>query len=155
MPHWTFKINTQTLIEIPIFCSYACLNHVLWTGLRSPGFRKDWWVKLSQTLSGMNILLVFTFNTSCAKMWGRFSIATQELYEKSLVRVEDGSLSAELLEIKSFLSVPQVNSHKPQRSFCCDCRSDVHFTPCLVIGFTVFRTWWRSWRYVRGTIWWV
>lgn len=46
-------------------------------------------------------------------MWERFSIATQELYEKSLVRVEDGSLSAELLEIKSFLSVPQVTPHKP------------------------------------------
>ncbi|XP_041805370.1 glomulin, FKBP associated protein a [Chelmon rostratus] len=30
-----------------------------------------------------------------------------ELYEKSLVRVEDGSLPADLLEIKSFLAVPQ------------------------------------------------
>ncbi|XP_074506867.1 glomulin, FKBP associated protein a [Sebastes fasciatus] len=30
-----------------------------------------------------------------------------ELYEKSLVRVEDGGLSADLLEIKSFLTVPQ------------------------------------------------
>ncbi|XP_054622747.1 glomulin, FKBP associated protein a [Dunckerocampus dactyliophorus] len=30
-----------------------------------------------------------------------------ELYEKSLVRVEDGSLPAELLEIKTFLTVPQ------------------------------------------------
>uniref|UniRef100_A0A8P4GT95 Glomulin, FKBP associated protein a n=1 Tax=Dicentrarchus labrax TaxID=13489 RepID=A0A8P4GT95_DICLA len=33
----------------------------------------------------------------------------QELYEKSLVRVEDGSLPADLLEIKTFLQVPQVN----------------------------------------------
>uniref|UniRef100_A0A665UH29 Glomulin, FKBP associated protein a n=1 Tax=Echeneis naucrates TaxID=173247 RepID=A0A665UH29_ECHNA len=32
---------------------------------------------------------------------------TQELYEKSLVRVVDGSLPAELLEIKTFLTVPQ------------------------------------------------
>ncbi|XP_034071357.1 glomulin, FKBP associated protein a [Gymnodraco acuticeps] len=30
-----------------------------------------------------------------------------ELYEKSLVRVEDGSLPADLLEIRSFLTVPQ------------------------------------------------
>ncbi|KAM4728414.1 glomulin, FKBP associated protein a isoform 1-T2 [Anableps anableps] len=30
-----------------------------------------------------------------------------ELYEKSLVRVEDGSLPADLLEIKTFLTVPQ------------------------------------------------
>ncbi|KAM9349134.1 glomulin, FKBP associated protein a [Symphorus nematophorus] len=30
-----------------------------------------------------------------------------ELYEKSLVRVEDGSLAADLLEIKTFLTVPQ------------------------------------------------
>ncbi|XP_075953584.1 glomulin, FKBP associated protein a isoform X1 [Anarhichas minor] len=30
-----------------------------------------------------------------------------ELYEKSLVRLEDGSLSADLLEIKTFLTVPQ------------------------------------------------
>uniref|UniRef100_A0A672ZAM0 Glomulin, FKBP associated protein a n=1 Tax=Sphaeramia orbicularis TaxID=375764 RepID=A0A672ZAM0_9TELE len=30
-----------------------------------------------------------------------------ELYEKSLVRVEDGSLSADLLEIRTFLTVPQ------------------------------------------------
>uniref|UniRef100_A0A3Q4G4V2 Glomulin, FKBP associated protein a n=1 Tax=Neolamprologus brichardi TaxID=32507 RepID=A0A3Q4G4V2_NEOBR len=30
-----------------------------------------------------------------------------ELYEKSLVRVEDGSLRADLLEIKTFLTVPQ------------------------------------------------
>ncbi|KAI3375117.1 hypothetical protein L3Q82_021642 [Scortum barcoo] len=30
-----------------------------------------------------------------------------ELYEKSLVRVEDGSLHADLLEIKTFLTVPQ------------------------------------------------
>lgn len=35
---------------------------------------------------------------------------TQELYEKSLVRVEDGSLRADLLEIKTFLTVPQVNA---------------------------------------------
>uniref|UniRef100_A0A3Q3RQI5 Glomulin, FKBP associated protein a n=1 Tax=Mastacembelus armatus TaxID=205130 RepID=A0A3Q3RQI5_9TELE len=32
---------------------------------------------------------------------------TQELYEKSLVRLEDGSLPADLLEIKTFLTVPQ------------------------------------------------
>lgn len=89
----------------------------------------------------MNILLVLTFYTPSAKLWERFSIATQELYEKSLVRVEDGSLSAELLEIKSFLSVPQVSSHGPQRSFCCGCYSDVPLAPCSVTGFTVFRTW--------------
>lgn len=35
---------------------------------------------------------------------------TQELYEKSLVRVEDSSLRADLLEIKTFLTVPQVNA---------------------------------------------
>uniref|UniRef100_A0A7N8XXS7 Glomulin, FKBP associated protein a n=1 Tax=Mastacembelus armatus TaxID=205130 RepID=A0A7N8XXS7_9TELE len=34
---------------------------------------------------------------------------TQELYEKSLVRLEDGSLPADLLEIKTFLTVPQVS----------------------------------------------
>uniref|UniRef100_A0A8P4KIP9 Glomulin, FKBP associated protein a n=1 Tax=Dicentrarchus labrax TaxID=13489 RepID=A0A8P4KIP9_DICLA len=34
----------------------------------------------------------------------------QELYEKSLVRVEDGSLPADLLEIKTFLQVPQVST---------------------------------------------
>uniref|UniRef100_A0A3Q3W7W6 Uncharacterized protein n=1 Tax=Mola mola TaxID=94237 RepID=A0A3Q3W7W6_MOLML len=32
---------------------------------------------------------------------------TQELYEKSLVRLEDGSLPVELLEIKTFLTVPE------------------------------------------------
>lgn len=32
---------------------------------------------------------------------------TQELYEKSLVQVEDSSLPADLLEIKAFLTVPQ------------------------------------------------
>lgn len=43
--------------------------------------------------------------------WGvRVFIVTQELYEKSLVRVDDGSLPADLLEIKTFLSVPQVNT---------------------------------------------
>ena len=35
---------------------------------------------------------------------------TQELYEKSLVRVVDESLPADLLEIKTFLTVPQVNT---------------------------------------------
>lgn len=34
----------------------------------------------------------------------------QELYEKSLVRVEGNSLPAELLEIKTFLTVAQVNT---------------------------------------------
>lgn len=33
---------------------------------------------------------------------------TQELYEKSLVRLEDGSLPADLLEIRTLLTVPQV-----------------------------------------------
>lgn len=37
------------------------------------------------------------------------SLAAQELYEKSLMRVEDNSLPADLLEIKTFLSVAQVN----------------------------------------------
>lgn len=35
---------------------------------------------------------------------------TQELYEKSLVRLEDGSLPADLLQIKTFLTVPQVTT---------------------------------------------
>lgn len=38
---------------------------------------------------------------------------TQELYEKSLVRLEDGSLPADLLEIKTFLTVPQVSPVDP------------------------------------------
>lgn len=45
-------------------------------------------------------------NTSCDVC---AFIVTQELYEKSLVRVEDGGLPTDLLEIKSFLTVPQVN----------------------------------------------
>uniref|UniRef100_A0A665UGH0 Glomulin, FKBP associated protein a n=1 Tax=Echeneis naucrates TaxID=173247 RepID=A0A665UGH0_ECHNA len=46
-------------------------------------------------LSRFNFVFVFVF------------AITQELYEKSLVRVVDGSLPAELLEIKTFLTVPQ------------------------------------------------
>lgn len=37
-------------------------------------------------------------------------LAVQELYEKSLVRVDDNSLPADLLEIKTFLTVAQVNT---------------------------------------------
>lgn len=39
---------------------------------------------------------------------------TQELYEKSLVRVVDGSLPADLLEIKTFRTAPQVISVSTQ-----------------------------------------
>lgn len=37
-------------------------------------------------------------------------LAVQELYEKSLVRVDDNTLPADLLEIKTFLTVAQVNT---------------------------------------------
>lgn len=37
-------------------------------------------------------------------------LAIQELYEKSLVQVDDNSLPANLLEIKTFLTVAQVNT---------------------------------------------
>lgn len=37
-------------------------------------------------------------------------LAVQELYEKSLVRVDDHSLPADLLEIKTFLTVAQVST---------------------------------------------
>lgn len=40
----------------------------------------------------------------------KLSLAVQELYEKSLVRVDDNSLPADLLEIKTFLTVAQVNT---------------------------------------------
>lgn len=61
---------------------------------------------------------------------------TQELYEKSLVRVADGSLSADLLEIKTFLTVPQVNTviHVTLTVWSF---TDVHFMSCLVVDFTV------------------
>lgn len=65
---------------------------------------------------------------------------TQELYEKSLVRVEDGSLPADLLEIKTFLTVPQVNSVIHAQFFLCchsQCDALLHFISCLVIDSTV------------------
>lgn len=37
-------------------------------------------------------------------------IFNQELYEKSLVGVEDNSLPVDLLELKIFFSVPQVSN---------------------------------------------
>lgn len=40
----------------------------------------------------------------------KLHLSVQELYEKSLVRVEEGSLPADLLEIKTFLTVSQVNT---------------------------------------------
>lgn len=46
---------------------------------------------------------------TCACVYG------QELYEKSLVRVEDCSLPAGLLEVQTFLKVPQVNTFAPEQ----------------------------------------
>ncbi|XP_008277513.1 glomulin, FKBP associated protein a [Stegastes partitus] len=48
-----------------------------------------------------HILLLLSRTEDCRLQKGL------ELYEKSLVRVEDGSLPADLLEIKTFLTVPQ------------------------------------------------
>lgn len=43
-------------------------------------------------------------------------VCGQELYEKSLVRVEDDCLPDDLLELQTFLRVPQVNTLAPQRT---------------------------------------
>lgn len=40
----------------------------------------------------------------------KLHLAVQELYEKSLVRVDDHNLPVDLLEIKTFLTVAQVNT---------------------------------------------
>ncbi|KAI5608893.1 glomulin isoform X1 [Silurus asotus] len=49
---------------------------------------------------------------SCSVTWSMWScysadLSVQELYEKTLVRVEDSSLPCDLLDLKSFLDVPQ------------------------------------------------
>uniref|UniRef100_A0A669ETH0 Glomulin, FKBP associated protein a n=1 Tax=Oreochromis niloticus TaxID=8128 RepID=A0A669ETH0_ORENI len=48
-----------------------------------------------------------TFPTVFSPVFSLRCNIEHELYEKSLVRVEDGSLRADLLEIKTFLTVPQ------------------------------------------------
>lgn len=63
-------------------------------------------------------------------------MVTQELYEKSLVRVEDGSLPADLLEIRTFLTVPQVDAlTHTHLSFS---SAAAHFISCLFTLVTVY-----------------
>lgn len=51
------------------------------------------------------------------------------------MRVEDGSLPADLLEVKSFLEVPQVNTFTPQGP------AEVPFASHSFTVFAAFRTW--------------
>lgn len=78
---------------------------------------------------------------------------TQELYEKSLVRVEDNSLSVDLLEIKTFLTVPQVRRYFHYYFTVILLEQSFIFVTLLMIVLFVSRIWWRSWRYVRSIIW--
>lgn len=92
------------------------------TGQKSPGFTKGWWGH--------------DYELMCKKKTGvgtQVSVCGQELYEKSLVRVEDGCLPADLLEVRTFLEVPQVNTFTPQPP------DDAQFMSHLFTFFAAFR----------------
>lgn len=77
------------------------------TGQKSPGFTKGWW--------GHDYESELMCKKKTTGVRTHVSVCGQELYEKSLVRVEDGCLPADLLEVRTFLEVPQVSTFTPQQ----------------------------------------
>lgn len=116
-------LNEQPVKNLGLHANAKLFLTSVLTGQKSPGFTKGWWGHDYQLMCKKNNR---SWNT-------RVCVCGQELYEKSLVRVEDGCLPADLLEVRTFLEVPQVNTFTPQQT------AGAQFISHLFTFFAAFR----------------